>query len=73
MDVGPIFCVNLVRCVLMKDQILILAPKINFKRDFVSCQFLGLECMLLCELPHTEFFKDYLVDKIIIEHSCIVG
>ena len=51
-DVGPIFCINIVHCVQMKAEKLILAHQKKFKTDFSTWQLLGLERTLLSGLPH---------------------
>ena len=51
MDVGPIFCINLVRCVHLKAE----RPIYFFfliKRHFSIWQFLGLERTLLSKMHH---------------------
>ena len=50
MDVGPVFCINLVHCVHMKAERPILAKKTTFKTNFSIWQLLGLERTLLSEL-----------------------
>ena len=46
-DVGPIFCINLVHCVHMKAERPILAKQNTFKIDISIWQLLGLERTLL--------------------------
>ena len=46
MDVGPLFCINLVHCVHMKAQQSIQSKK-NFKIDFFIWPFLGSQCFSL--------------------------